>query len=117
MAGPILGNGIFQDSTKTNHTHTLSLSLRVANHFLPSFLSWLAPANELEGACQGVCPTYRVTHPLPPQPSCTWDQPTSLGMSTDSAKLDIRKPGACPTSATQTALWACLRHNHPGLSA
>lgn len=89
-----------------SQTHALSLSLRVANHFLPSFLSWLARANEREGASQGVCPTYRVTHPLPPQPSCTWDQPTHLDMSSDSAKLDIRKPGACPSSAAHAACGA-----------
>lgn len=113
MAGPTLGNGIFQDSTKTGHSLSLSLSLslRVANRFLPSFLSWLAHANKREGACQGVCPTYRATQPLPPQPSCTWDQPTHLDLSSDSAKLDIRKRGACPS------LWACVRHSRTGLSA
>lgn len=52
-----LGNGFFRDSTKTNHslthTHSHSHSLRLANQFLPSFLSWLASAEGLEGVCQG----------------------------------------------------------------
>lgn len=67
VGGPTQGNGRFRDSTKSNHslslTHTQSLllSLRLANQFLPSFLSWLASAEGLESARESVLPAESLT--------------------------------------------------------
>lgn len=79
MAGPTLGNGIFQDSTKTDHRHTLSLSLRVANHFLPSFLPILAGPRKRTGrSLPGSLSHLQGHSPAAPQPSCMWAQPPTL---------------------------------------
>ena len=71
VAGPILGNGLFQDSTKTNHSHTHSHThtLVEGGPPVPSFLPLMAgPRRRTGSSLPGSLSHLQGHSPTPPTP-------------------------------------------------